>query len=1203
MKLLLSRFLPLVFVTMIATLARAQDATQTLEGGWRVERPAPGVRVVLDENGIWGGSSDTGTTHQNSADYWIEKTLVVPAEALAGAKQARLRVLMAIQDYSQMGDPKKPGNGLDETFDLVVNGQSKTYADSDNFPGRADLSQPLKWEWHDFLIPVSQIKPGKNTFVFRKTAGAKGDDYLYIGIDNSIARGHSRISTDGGKAWRNDPINTANAHGEYLVRLLLLDSENKASATWTPQEIEDSENLIGFVGIENARGTPSPLSSLGALAGDLRLRMELDSTKFDQQFPIQIRVQFVNNAPRIVLRDTQNKVIEVTPEIEGNELSVDLPTSHVQPALIEIFPHESQDDKTGNITVKDFIRKVEINYAPDPFPVDAVPEVDLAPRIAAPQFKAAKRAPAARLAPGGFVLENGLMQMSFGVKPHLKLLSLRHELLGKNILAHPENMQLFLVEVGDKRFAAADWQVKNFKVLPDKKSVQAQLTLPEYSLAATLVFAVDGSTLRMKLNIANAGKNAQSWKTAFPQLGGLQLSQEEKNDTYLFPFKGGVIAALPANLRSIYGNNSAWWQMVDLFSPTGGAGISLRADDASGLYKSLALRKGITAAAGAFINTQAPNDMDESLIWKNSLAAAPGTAMTFEYLQRTRAPGQSFAPPDGMLQFHSGDWRPAMQEYSRWAHKAWKWRPFSPKLSDVWNVVSPGWGRGMLWQDGQYRLDYGDKNNDVWELYGWWNYADKAPWQVPFEDIEKLFDPKTALLRGHLVTNPATGKTQWQQNLGDYDGYHPEWGGLPAFQKYIQQIKDRGVVPMLYTCPQMADANTQTGKKYGEKYGIVNPLWKKNKSFVTPFTPENYVGLFYAWAMCPDNDFYPDYVANQMARVIRETGADGMRMDVWGYGGQACTNPQHKHLFAEPGHNAYLQASAAAIQKVRDAVDKEKPGAILTTEYSGADFMMHSLDGAIVYESSNNVKSYQTLRPVPVNLMRFYFPEFRPFDLDNLDPKDRVPDSFEFRFWNAMPAFGVVHSPQYHRVLKENGDAFNAPGAQPLVPTLQSRMYAHRFSNGDKTIWMLINGGQFTSDAPTLGVLPDDDSDYSKVWNGPSLTLVGFHYFDLLNNRELTLQGRAISIKLRPRQTAAIARFSRRITATKTAPNEMNIAVKNAAPNARLVLCDGDGAPISETKIVGAQTKIALPENSKAVPACVKLFEGKYLRDAAEWAQ
>jgi hypothetical protein len=42
---------------------------------------------------------------------------------------------------------------------------------------------------------------------------------------------------------------------------------------------------------------------------------------------------------------------------------------------------------------------------------------------------------------------------------------------------------------------------------------------------------------------------------------------------------------------------------------------------------------------------------------------------------------------------------------------------------------------------------------------------------------------------------------------------------------------------------------------------------------------------------------------------------------------------------------------------------------------------------------------------------------------------------------------------------------------------------------------------------------------------------------------------------------------------------------------------------ISETKVVGASTKITLPENSNAVPACVKLFEGKYLRDAAQWPQ
>jgi hypothetical protein len=1181
MRKLLSRFSPLVLVLFLASFARAQDATQLLEGGWRVEKPASGVRVVLDENGVWGGSSDTGTTHQSGDEYWIEKTLMVPAEAIAGAKQARLRVLMAIQDYSQMGDPKKTANGLDESFDLVVNGQSKTYATSDNFPGRANLTSPLKWEWHDFLIPVAQIIPGKNTFVFRKTAGAKGDDYLYIGIDNSIARGHSRVSTDSGKTWRNDPINTAGAHGEYLMRLLLLDREVKASATWTPQKIDDSAKLFGFAGIENESGMAlrNVVSANAAtLEGDTRLRLELDSTKVDRQFPVQIRAQFSGSAPRMTLRDAQDKVIEAAPEIVGSELYFELPALSAQPALLEF-----QSAKNAATA----LQKVSLDYSTDPLPLDSASDVDLTPRIAAPQFKAVKRAPAARLTPNGFILENGLMQMTFDTKPHLQLRSIRHELLGKNILAHPENAKLFLVEVGDKRFGAADWKVQNIKIAPDKKSMQSLLSLPEYSLSAALTLAIDADSCRMKLNVVNAGKTAQSWKTAFPQLGGLQLSAEEKNDTYLFPFKGSVIGAQSANLRSVYGNNSAWWQMMDLFSPTGGAGISLRADDASGLFKSPALRKGVAAAAGASISTQALNDMDENLIWENSLSAAPGTAMTFEYLGRTRAPGKSFAPPDGVLQFHAGDWRRPMEDYSRWAHKTWKWHPFSPKLNDVWNVVSPGWGRGMLWKDGHYRLDYGDENNDVWELYGWWNYADKAPWQVPFEEIEKLFDPKTSALRGHIVTNPATGKTQWQQNLGDYDGYHPEWGGLPAFQKYVQEIKDRGVVPMLYTCPQMADANTKTGQKYGAKYGIVNPLWQKNNPYATPFTPENYVGMFYAWAMCPDNDFYPDYAAGQMARVIRETGADGLRMDVWGYGGQACTNPQHRHNFAEPGHNAYLQASAAAIQKVRDAVDKVKPDAILTTEYSGADFMMHSLDGAIVYESSNNVKSYQNLRPVPVNLMRFYFPEFRPFDLDNLDPKNRVSGSAEFRFWNAMPAFGVVHSPKYHRILQENGDAFNAPGATPLAPTLQTRIYANCFASGDKTIWMLINGGQFTSDAPVLGVLPN----------------ANFHTFDLLNGKELMPQNNQLSIKLRPRQTATIARFARRLAATKTGMNAMEISIKNAKSDARLVLCDSEGAAISETKVVSAQTKIALPEHSKAIPACVKLFEGEYLRDAAQWPQ
>ena len=55
---------------------------------------------------------------------------------------------------------------------------------------------------------------------------------------------------------------------------------------------------------------------------------------------------------------------------------------------------------------------------------------------------------------------------------------------------------------------------------------------------------------------------------------------------------GGVIASQNTNFRSFYGDDTAWWQMATLFSPTGGGGLLLRSLDENGMFKGIALRKG-----------------------------------------------------------------------------------------------------------------------------------------------------------------------------------------------------------------------------------------------------------------------------------------------------------------------------------------------------------------------------------------------------------------------------------------------------------------------------------------------------------------------------------------------------------------------------------------------------------------------------------
>ena len=62
-------------------------------------------------------------------------------------------------------------------------------------------------------------------------------------------------------------------------------------------------------------------------------------------------------------------------------------------------------------------------------------------------------------------------------------------------------------------------------------------------------------------------------------------------DYYYFPWGGGIISDAPAIIRRGYGDHAALYQLMDLFSPSRGAGLAIRSTDEDGRYKVLALRK------------------------------------------------------------------------------------------------------------------------------------------------------------------------------------------------------------------------------------------------------------------------------------------------------------------------------------------------------------------------------------------------------------------------------------------------------------------------------------------------------------------------------------------------------------------------------------------------------------------------------------
>ena len=74
------------------------------------------------------------------------------------------------------------------------------------------------------------------------------------------------------------------------------------------------------------------------------------------------------------------------------------------------------------------------------------------------------------------------------------------------------------------------------------------------------------------------------------------------------------------------------------------------------------------------------------------------------------------------------------------------------------------------------------------------------------------------------------------------------------------------------------------------------------------------------------------------------------------------------------------------------------------------------------------------------NLLRFYFPECKPMDLDYR----HVPHSFDIKLFSGMAAFGYRYPLEYLRLLRENSDALGRGLPEPLVPSPAKYIYVNR---------------------------------------------------------------------------------------------------------------------------------------------------------------
>lgn len=383
-----------------------------------------------------------------------------------------------------------------------------------------------------------------------------------------------------------------------------------------------------------------------------------------------------------------------------------------------------------------------------------------------------------------------------------------------------------------------------------------------------------------KLSVKNSGKAAPTLMTAFPYFTGLSLGADPKTNLGIRMFGQGL------------SDEPAW------INSGGSYGYQVSMQWQS-VYES-SLDEGL-----AFIV------MDPEVRTKILRRFAGGGMSALYFPAKTLRPGEKIEYPPVQLLIHQGDWKFAAHRYREWFAKT-----FKPRVSPEW------WSEvdimNSLWIPRPEAVETSKKGGhgirSFRELPGPYylrNQVDLFEWAMYWD-----------------------GMRQHPESFGAFgpDGsYHPrqDLGGADAMRDAIGEIHRVGRRAMLYVAGRGLHRTSDLFA--GLKDGVhVNAQGKESRHGDDMF-------------MCPGYVPWQDQLARSCRRLLKETGADGIRLDELGMPFSPCFSGAHPHENPFDG----LRWNRELLRKVRKAIDEVNPQAILTTEYF-CDYFNESTNGALL---------------------------------------------------------------------------------------------------------------------------------------------------------------------------------------------------------------------------------------------------------------
>ncbi len=840
-------------------------------------------------------------------------------------------------------------------------------------------------------------------------------------------------------------------------------------------------------------------------------------------------------------------------------------------------------------------------------PVFAVPAIDLNPPVKAlPDVAPGKRA-VYRQDRNYDILENGWFRLRLAYATGLSLTDFTHKPMTRNALVRGQS-SLFLLEVDGRRYSSQDFEVTSREGFPARggHKVVYHLKHEPTALRAELSFSFDqGPELEIQLALNNFGGDIRKVTAAFPMLTGIGWSDDFSDDWYLYPYMNGVILNLPIKFASAYGGWYVYLQQMVSYSPSAGGGLYMRVNDKTGELKILHFTKSDERQPQpALIFETVVDEINAGIVkmdarFHDPFPSGPGTHMAFSYQARELKPNEQWVLPTAVLGVMNGDWHVAMESYRNW-YESWSHkRPYPTKLTGAFSMegisaahtyhTDEGYSTDMTKPGhialGHLKPPYWKAPIDLVEHTSYWEWDEVTDQYMDgMSEAAKQYGKKFDLWPDRHGNTQ--GKHWYWGQQGDYGlrGYNERWGGLPAFRQYLDEMKRKGYVATLYINRGEAALSSIVGKEHGLEWCTV----KADGSYLWA---GDWMGL-----MCMNNPLWRRYLADTCHRLISETGADGIRVDVFGAADSTCYSTKHFHTFGTPGQSVDMQAQVEACREIRLAMDKVDPTAVLMSENPGVDAMWQYLDGTLSYDSSESARrlvadAYAGKGGedwegfVGLNVNRFYFPRFKVFDYQGLFAGPAGGGLHPaWRLFNGTGAFNRewTYTQQELQILQENSDAFGTLSPVPMIPTLMPLVYVNRFPADNKTVYTIYNARK--------------DSINGEIFAIDSIR--GYHFVDLYNHHDVKTVEKGNKI------IVGLTLDSRSVGCLVYLPDVMDISVEDKKvkittntliEDASVKIVDLKGQIITEYEMQGTECNLPLPDTDRAM---CKLYSGKRLVDA-----